>query len=275
MKKWVGQRLVGISLILVSALVNAAGAPVEEIGPDFSSYPQQAAPQPQAAQPKATAGGSNQAVIDLHYEMQSLREEVRTLRGMVEEQAHDLRELRQRQLDDYQDLDRRLGGGAAADSSNASAPSPDMPTMQAASPEVSEPAPEFASGQDSANDDAGEYEAYTQTYNLLKARKIDEAVAGFKTLVAKYPNGKYTANSHYWLGEIYLLQNNLPEAEKAFGAVTVSFPAHRKAPDAMFKLAKVYHLQGQNDRAKQLLTKVAAGNTSAASLAKAYLSENF
>ncbi|MCK9502891.1 MAG: tetratricopeptide repeat protein [Porticoccaceae bacterium] len=272
MKKVVGHGLAGFSLVLASALACAAGAPVEEIGPDFSSYPQQSTPPTQQAQPKPSPGGANQAVVDLHYEVQSLREEVRTLRGMVEEQAHDLRELRQRQLDDYQDLDRRLGGAAAPSAS--SSPSKEIP-MAATSPEAPEPAQEFATADEPVNDDAGEYEAYTQTYNLLKARKIDEAVAGFKTLVAKYPNGKYTANSYYWLGEIYLLQNNLPEAEKAFGAVTVSFPAHRKAPDAMFKLAKVYHLQGQNDRAKQLLTKVAAGNSSAASLAKAYLSENF
>jgi tol-pal system protein YbgF len=126
-----------------------------------------------------------------------------------------------------------------------------------------------------ASDSPGEYEAYTANYNLLKARKIDEAVAGFKTQVVKFPNGKYTANSYYWLGEIYLLQNNLEEAEAAFSAVTTRFPAHRKSPDAKFKLARVYHLKGDNGKAQSLLTEVAGTNSSAAALARAYLAENF
>lgn len=278
------RKLIGITLFLSAAAVHGAGAPVEELGPDFSSYPQQA-PAPERA--VSTAAPSNQAAIDLHYELQSLREEVRQLRGIVEEQSNELRQLKQRQMDDYQDLDRRLGGEGGGAPAAPVAVQQRQDYEESASGQMADDAaqplpqlqegelPGSAAAQDSAMDDQGEYESYTQTYNLLKARKIDEAVAGFKNLVAKYPAGKYTANSYYWLGEIYLLQNNLPEAEKSFGTVTVNFPAHRKAPDAMFKLAKVYHLQGQNEKAKVLLDKVAGGSSSAASLAKAYLNENF
>ena len=49
--------------------------------------------------------GSNQT-FDL---MQSLRDEVRELRGVVDEMSFQLRELNQQQLDDYLDLDRRIG----------------------------------------------------------------------------------------------------------------------------------------------------------------------
>ena len=49
--------------------------------------------------------GSNQT-FDL---MQSLRDEVRELRGVVDEMSFQLRELKQQQLDDYLDLDRRIG----------------------------------------------------------------------------------------------------------------------------------------------------------------------
>ena len=41
--------------------------------------------------------------------MQNLRDEVRDLRGIVEQMSFQLRELKQRQLDDYLDLDKRLG----------------------------------------------------------------------------------------------------------------------------------------------------------------------
>ena len=47
--------------------------------------------------------------------MQGLRDEVRLLRGMVEELKHELQIVKQRQLDDYLDIDRRLGSQALAD----------------------------------------------------------------------------------------------------------------------------------------------------------------
>ena len=40
--------------------------------------------------------------------MQDLRDEVRSLRGLVEELSYDLQKMKQRQLDDYLDIDRRL-----------------------------------------------------------------------------------------------------------------------------------------------------------------------
>jgi len=271
------RKLMGAVMVCSAASVYGAGAPVEERGPDFSSYPSQG---PATVNPRSQpAAQASNPMIDLHYEIQELREEVRSLRGIVEEQANELRQLRQRQMDDYQDLDRRLGGAGAT---------PTRPLETAPQAPASEGGADgdYAGGLLPATDEAmpsqqsplgelGEEEAYNETYNLLKARKIDEAAAGFKNLVAKYPNGRYTANSYYWLGEIYLLQNNLPEAEKAFAAVANNFPAHRKSPDAMFKLGRVYHLQGQNGKAKELLEKVAGGNSNAASLARAYLSENF
>ena len=41
--------------------------------------------------------------------MQDLREEVRMLRGMVEELSYELQQVKQRQLDDSLDIDRRIG----------------------------------------------------------------------------------------------------------------------------------------------------------------------
>lgn len=278
------RKLLLCTSLTLSGSVLAAGAPVEDIAPAPVNQNYRSAAAPVTAPQPAP----NQALTELYYEVQSLRDEVRELRGVVEEQANDLRQLRQRQMDDYQDLDRRLSASAAAPASapaadysgsrqaaDYSASAASSAAQSSASVAAVSPAPGGSTSSPGGSEQQGEYEAYTATYNLLKARKIDEAVAGFKTQVAKFPNGKYTANSYYWLGEIYLLQNNLSEAENAFAMVNQRFPAHRKAPDAMFKLGKVYHLQGKNDKALQLLNKVASGNSSAASLARAYLNDNF
>lgn len=267
------RKLSGLILVTVFSLANALEAPVEELG---SRAPEMNGSSSRGPASAGAASPQNQAVVDLYFEVQALQEEVRELRGIVEEQANEIRQLRQRQMDDYQDLDSRISGatgsGLVPQASPGQGPAVSTTPTQ---PSISRDIPAVAEPGDTAGGMEGDYEAYTATYNLLKARKIDEAAAGFTVFVAKFPNSPYTPNAYYWLGEIYLLQNNLNEAAKAFSMVTNKFPAHRKALDAKFKLAKVYHLMGENEKSRALLNEVAATNSSAAALAKAYLNENF
>ncbi len=243
-----------------------AAAPVSEIGSEPAYNPPPIpVPVPVTPTPQPVAPA---AVGDTHYQLQILQDEVRTLRGMVEELSNDIKQLKARQLDDYMDLDRRLSGmstGTAATQATPAANSaPTTTTSTSASPSA-KPAP--ASGDEAAD--------YTAAYNALKAGKTAEATTLFKQHIEQFPSGVYTANAHYWLGEIYLLQNNLEQARQSFNTVISSYPAHRKASDATFKLGLVYHLMGDKTQAKSLLEKAAAGNDNAAKLAQSYLRENF
>lgn len=58
--------------------------------------------------PAAGAQPNNDALNLLLEQVRSLREEVQTLRGMVEEQGYELRRLQQDSLDRYTDLDSRI-----------------------------------------------------------------------------------------------------------------------------------------------------------------------
>ena len=61
-----------------------------------------------------TAGTVRQApqneAAQVYYQLQLLQQEVRELRGIVEEQAHKIKELNRKRTEDYIDLDRRLAG---------------------------------------------------------------------------------------------------------------------------------------------------------------------
>ena len=46
---------------------------------------------------------------ELFYQLQVLQEEVRMLRGLVEDQSHQLRQLKEQSMQRYIDLDRRIG----------------------------------------------------------------------------------------------------------------------------------------------------------------------
>ncbi len=232
----------------------ACGAvPVKDIG-EMPVTREPAAPAAVASAPLL-----QEEPVDSFTKMQMLQNEVMELRGMIEQLSNEVQQLKQRQMDDYMDLDRRLSGNASTpESQQSEAPATSQPT---ATVNVSP-----------SNQEANSYNA---AYNLLKAGKVDSAVAAFRQHIDSYPAGSYTPNSHYWLGEIYLLKNDLELARQSFTMVSENYPAHRKAADATFKLGKVYHLQGDNEKARSLLKKVAAGNGSAASLAQRYLNENF
>ena len=53
---------------------------------------------------------NQQAVVNLVVQVQQLQDEVRMLRGMLEEQAMELENLGNRQRDQYLDLDQRITG---------------------------------------------------------------------------------------------------------------------------------------------------------------------
>lgn len=59
-------------------------------------------------EPKSKINVQDALEANVKLGMQLLQQEVLQLRGMVEEQAHELKRLKQQRLDDYLDLDRRL-----------------------------------------------------------------------------------------------------------------------------------------------------------------------
>lgn len=196
-------------------------------------------------------------------QIQSLLQEVSELRALVEEQGHEISRLKQLQLDNYVDLDRRVSFLTG----NASAKVKDS--------DVGADSPVAADSVAAPNNGMSEADEYKAAYDLLRQRQVDQSLVAFKDYLKKYPSGEFAANSCYWLGEIFLLKNQLPQARDWFAKLLQDFPESNKVPDAKFKLGKVYHLMGDKKRAKPLLDDAAAGLGDSARLAKQYLKDNF
>ncbi len=246
------------STVIFAASVQAQrGAPVVDLSASQSPK--------SAVQPSAAAG-------DSYYQSQMLQDEVRELRGMVEELSYELQRVKQRQMDDYLDIDRRLsalaGGAVPIDNSFGDTGGATSPVdMQANQSVVPSNMPE-----NSAEITA----SYTQASNLLlKDRDINAAALAFKSHVIDFPDSPYLANVHYWLGEIYLLQGQDEQARQSFALVVEQYPNHAKALDANFKLGKLYNELGDKKRARELLQRAAQGTGATASKAKSYLESNF
>jgi len=82
-----------------------AAAPVSDIGDQKGST---TANTTNVVVPQVPPMPAQAPANDSYYQMQLMQDEVRTLRGMIEELNNEIRQLKKRQMDDYMDLDRRL-----------------------------------------------------------------------------------------------------------------------------------------------------------------------
>jgi tol-pal system protein YbgF len=230
-----------------------------------------------AATPAPAAGGS--AAGELYQQLQTLQDEVMHLRGLVEEQGHQLEVLRQQSLDRYNDLDKRLSpgqAGAAATAVPAPAAAAGAGAAIDAGAGIATAAP--ATATDTAKPD--EYEAYQQAYAKIKGQDFSGGIKAFKAFLQDYPGSTLIPNAYYWLGELYLqAPQDLNSAQQSFAKVVGDYPQHAKAPDALYKLGRVYFLKGDKTKAKQLLQQVideyGSSGSSAPQLAKQFLDQNF
>lgn len=235
----------------------------------------------------ATAGAAG--VSELFAQVQALQEEIRELRGQLEEQSHQIQSLQQQQKDNYLDLDGRLsavitGGAAATDRATAPSTPPvpaDRTLAPAAAPLGGSPAPVAAPAGGAAAPVAapatrqGEQAAYEAAYEQLKQGKMDDALADFQAFVTAYPGSSYVPNALYWMGEIGLVKNDTQGALAQFNRVVDSYPAHPKAADAHYKLGTLYTQLNDKAKARAHLEKAILAGGSVAALAQRYLDTHF
>ncbi|NLY13661.1 MAG: tol-pal system protein YbgF [Gammaproteobacteria bacterium] len=245
-----------IALALSLPALATAAIPIT----DRSAYDQTYAGTDQGMNGAATGGGASaplSAQGQLFMQLQQMQQEIATLRGMLEEQQHEISQLRQENLERYQTLDSRLseGGGAQAVSpSTASAQNSTQPAEQTAG----------------ESDPEKEKLFYEASFDLIKQRDFEKAEQAFSAFLRKYPKSQYAGNAQYWLGEVSLVQGDLQGAGKAFALVSHNYPEHNKVPDSLYKLADVERRLGNADKARGILQQVLAQypNSSAAQLAQ-------
>lgn len=177
--------------------------------------------------------------MSLLNKLKGMQQELQELRGQLEVQAHELNQLKQQQYSFYKDIDARLGGAQAAIASKgvAALNSTALPPAQHNSP-------------------AEEQINYLAAYDLVKTKQYDEALIAMQSFVTQYPQGGYTANAHYWLGELYMVKKRYPEAIDHFETVLRQFPASSKSAACSLKIGYALASSGRENEAKQKLLQV-------------------
>jgi tol-pal system protein YbgF len=214
-------------------------------------------------------------VANLVIEVQELQDEVRTLRGQIEEQNQELENLKRRQRDQYLDLDQRISdmrnsqpvmpSGAVMVSPGSTSqapgvsPSADVPEVrppmdtQSEISGIGQPQVESRAAPVSAE---AEKAAYDQAFQALKELRYADAAEDFQSFLDRFPNSEYSDNAQYWLGESYYVTRNYDIALRAFQDLLDNFPGSTKAPDALLKIGYTHYELEQWDSARAALTQV-------------------
>ncbi|HAU82269.1 tol-pal system protein YbgF [Stenotrophomonas sp. TWI273] len=236
-----------LSMIVAAALVAAAPANAQRqsLADRVGALEQQA--------------NNNQSNMDMLNQLNQLRTQLQALQSQVEQLQHDNDQLKQSAKDQYLDLDSRLNrleGGAPVlpAAPAAAAPAP------AASPK---PATAASERPPSVHGDAGslaasgdERTAYNVAFDALKAGKYDDSAQLFMSFLELYPNGVYTPNALYWLGESYYATRNFPLAEAQFRDLISRYPTHDKASGGLLKIGLSQYGEGKVDQAQATLEQV-------------------
>jgi tol-pal system protein YbgF len=228
---------------------------------------------PMGAQPVSPQPQGGQNLGLLFSQIQQLQQQVMELNGKLEEQAYELRTLKEQSLQRYVDLDKRIGAGAVAGTADPGAAAPGSTQPPPVAVPIAGTAPVAAQ--------PGEAEAYRAAYALVQSQRFDQALTAFQQFRQDYPAGKYAPNAYYWLGELYLVVQppDLESSRQAFTLLLSQYPDNNKVPDALYKLGKVQFMKGNREKAREYLDEVisryGSTNSSAVKLAKDFIAENY
>ena len=246
-------------LVLAAALVAAAPAHAQRVS---------LADRVAALEAKANNPQQN---LDLLNRITQQETELRELRAQVELLQNENEQLKQRNRDQYLDLDGRLNrleGGALPATPAAGVPPVVVPAT-AAAPASGERAPSVHGDVGAMAQTGDERAAYNVAFDALKGGNYADAAQLFLSFLELYPNGTYAPNALYWLGESYYATRNYKLAEQQFQALEGRYPTHDKASGALLKLGLSQFGGGQVREAQATLEQVIGRypNTDAARIA--------
>ena len=235
----------------------------------------------------------NRAVMEMIEQVDQISDDLNFLRGELEVQGNELAEIKKRQRELYQDVDRRLrdlesrtvtqapasqattpstsgSGQTVAGTTGAASSSGETPSLQGSS-ESAGSASTSGSGSSSSGTTAAaagsgsvaslsqsptyaeEKLAYQAAFDTLKEGRYKEAKVELGAFLKQYPQSSFAGNAQYWLGEAHYVTRNFEQGIVEFKKVLSTYPGSNKVPDAMLKLGYTYYELKQYPESKAVL----------------------
>jgi len=118
--------------------------------------------------------------------------------------------------------------------------------------------------------DSGEFGLWSNSMKLLDNSRYSESAENLRLLILSHPNGTYTGDAYFWLGEIYLVQEMFEDSSEILNAFVTKFDDHPRKADGLYKLALAKVNLEELEAAETLLQEVISNypNSGAALLAE-------
>lgn len=201
---------------------------------------------------------------------QKLEEEIRKLRGQLEEHDNTIEQLKKELANRYTDLDQRLEllsqkidppeenteeNGAtdtaqAGTERTATAITPTPPPVAAVTPKPQaqtqahaavQPQTKTATTNTTNNQIELEKAAYTVALDAYKQGGAKKAIEPMQNFIKNHPNGIYVGNAYFWLAEFYLAVEpvDYKAAKQNYNIVATRYPNSAKASRAVYQLYSI------------------------------------
>jgi tol-pal system protein YbgF len=141
--------------------------------------------------------------------------------------------------------DTTLPPGAERAAAPAGTPSPTSPTP-AVSPPAAAPAPGLSP----------EKALYDASLTKYRDGNYEEAIAGFKAFLNRYPKSELADNAQFWIGECHMGLKQYEQAILAYQEVIQKYGKGNKVANAMLRQAIAFYEINDKTSAKLLLEKV-------------------
>ena len=256
----------------------------------------------------AYLGGSKATgnpMLKMSQRLNDLQTEIQQLRGLLEEQTHEIGQLKKRQQNGYVDTDtrlRRLEATTQKKTSKYTSPvkavvaepaiAVTVPAVNSytavaipvavveKAPTLQEPVvtnvsqvvvaePELVATQPKLS--FTEKAAFDEAFAAVKNSQYQESIQLLSQFLVDYPHGRYSDNATFWLASVYKIVNETEQAKTTFQTVFVEFPESEKAAMSILKLADIYAAENDYLKAGSLYTQVITdydGSTAAGTAAE-------
>ena len=253
-------------VIMLSLLASAAGtalaapAPVSDLNStttnSTSSSTRAASNETDIERLERLLQNRNRVQLQMQQQMDDMALEISELRGQLERNSYDMKQMLERQRELFIELDKvrsevKTSGSAAA----------------------VVPATDAKGAEGTFSTDVDEQTAYQNAVDMiLKQRDYTGAITAFQKFQTDFPDSTFTPNSHYWLGQLYFAKKQDKEAVKSFAAV-VAYKDSNKRADALVKLGDIAARNNNSEQAKKYYEQVVAEypNSASAKVAKTHL----
>lgn len=260
------KRAVSLTLLASAAgSVSAAPAPVSDINSTASNTASATPAQPQETEVQRLErllNNRSRVQVQMQQQLDSMSAEIQQLRGMVERNQYDMKQMLERQKELFIELDRVRSELKASDKP---VPASTADTQESSSSEPAE------SGTYTTN--VNEETAYKSAVDLiLKKKDYAGAIAAFKQFQEDFPESNFAPNAHYWLGQLYFAKKQDVEAAKSFASV-IAYESSNKRADSLVKLGDIARRNNKPGVAKKYYQQVVKEypNSSSAEKAKQHL----